>query len=59
LVEALRYKPKGPRFIAGGVTGIFHSFNPFGRNVCGVDQPLIEMNTGNISWGVKVACAVG
>jgi len=38
------------------VTGIFHLHNPSGRTlVQGCTQPLKEMNTGNISWRVKVA----
>ena len=36
-----------------GVTGIFHWYDT------GSNQPLTEMNTTNISWGVKAAGAQG
>jgi len=50
LVEALCYK----RSIPDGVIGIFHWHNPSGRTMAlGLTQPLAEMNTRNISWGVK------
>jgi hypothetical protein len=56
LVEALRYKPEGRGFI--GVIGIFHCHNPSGCTVTlGSTQPLTEMSTRNISWGVKAAGA--
>jgi hypothetical protein len=52
LVEALCYKPGGRRSIPGGVTAIFHSYNPSGRNMAlGRTQPLTETSTTNISWG--------
>ena len=41
--------------IPDGVVGIFHWNNPSGRTVAlGSTQPLTEMSTRNISWGVKV-----
>jgi hypothetical protein len=40
--------------IPGGVNGIFHWHNPFGRTMAlGSTQPLIEMSTRNISWGKR------
>jgi len=39
--------------IPDGVTGIFHWHNPSGRTMAlGLTQPLTEMSTRNISWGV-------
>ena len=39
-----------------GVTGIFHWHNPSGQTMAlGSTQPLTEMSTRNISWGVKAA----
>ena len=56
LVEALRYNPEGRGF--DGVIEIFHWLNPSGRTVAlGMTQPLTEMSTRNISWGVKAAGA--
>jgi hypothetical protein len=44
--------------IPDGDIGIFHWSNPSGRNMTpGSTQPLTEMSTRNISWGVKVAGA--
>jgi hypothetical protein len=44
--------------IPDGVIGIFHLPNPSIRTVVmGSSQPLTEMNTRNISWGVKTADA--
>ena len=44
--------------IPDGVTGIFHWHNPSGCTVAlGLTQPLTEMSTRNISWGVKAAGA--
>jgi hypothetical protein len=44
--------------IPDGVIGIFHWHNRFGRTMAlGSTQPLTEMNTRNISWGVKAAGA--
>jgi len=46
--------------IRDGVIGIFHWHNPSGRTMAlGLTQPLSEMSTRNISWGVKVAGAWG
>ena len=40
------------------VIGFFHWHNPFGRNMAlGSTQPLTEMSTRNISWGVNAAGA--
>jgi hypothetical protein len=40
--------------VSDGVTGIFHWHNPVGRTMAlGSTQPLTEMSTRNISWGVK------
>jgi hypothetical protein len=41
--------------IPGGVE-IFHLINPSG---CTMTQPLTDMSTGGISWGIKVAGAQG
>jgi hypothetical protein len=44
--------------ITDGVTGIFHSHNPFGRTVAlGSTQNLTEISTRNIYLGVKAAGA--
>jgi hypothetical protein len=44
--------------IPDGVTGIFHRHNRFGRTMAlGSTQPLTEMSTRNLSWGVKAAGA--
>ena len=52
LVEALRYKPEGRGFDSR----CCHRRNPSGRNMSlGLTQPLTEMSTRNISWGVKTA----
>jgi len=41
-----------------GIIGIFHGHNPSGRTVVlGSTQPLTEMSTTSISWGVKAAGA--
>jgi hypothetical protein len=54
LLEALRYKPEGSTL--DSVIGIFHWYNPVGRTMAlGSTQPLTEMSTRNISWGVKAA----
>ena len=51
LVETLRYKPDG-------VIGTFHRLNPSGCTVAlSSTQPLTEMSTGEIPWGVKTASA--
>jgi hypothetical protein len=44
--------------IPDGVTGIFVGHKPSGRTMAlGSTQPLTEMSTRNISWGVKAAGA--
>ena len=46
--------------IPDGDIGIFHWHNPSGRTMAlGLTQPLTEMSTRNISWGVKAAGAYG
>jgi hypothetical protein len=46
--------------IPDGVIGIFHRHNPSGCTmVLGSTQPLTEMSTRNISWGVNAAGALG
>jgi hypothetical protein len=47
LVQALRYNPKGRGFDWNFLL------------VLGSTQPLTEMNTNNIAWGVKVTAAQG
>jgi hypothetical protein len=43
-----------PGPIPDGVVGIFHCHNPSGHTmVLGSTQPLTEMSTRNISWGLK------
>jgi len=42
--------------IPDGVTGIYHRHNPSDHTMAlGSTQPLTEMSTRNISWGVKAA----
>jgi hypothetical protein len=55
LVEALRYKPIG----RGSDSGICHwNFSLTIFPVApGLTQPVTEMSTTNISWGVKAASA--
>ena len=44
--------------IPDGVIGIFHLHTPSGRTMAlGLTQPLTEMSTRNISWGVKATGA--
>ena len=44
--------------IHDGVIEIFHWHNPSGRTMAlGLTQPLTEMSTKNISWGLKAAGA--
>ena len=51
---------KVPGSIPDGVTGIFHWHNPSGHILAlGLTQPLTEMSTMIIYWGVKVAGAYG
>jgi hypothetical protein len=58
LVEALRYSRKLAGSIPDGVIGIFLWHKPSTLTMAlGSTQPLTEMNTKNISWGVKVAGA--
>jgi hypothetical protein len=46
--------------IHNGVIGFFHWHNLVGRTMAmGSTQPLTEMGTRNISWGVNVAGAYG
>ena len=60
LVEALRYKPEGRGFDSRWCHWKFHWHNPSGRIMAlGSTQPLTEMITRNISWGVKAAGAYG
>jgi hypothetical protein len=61
LVEALRYKPTGRGFDSRWCQWIFFYWNnPVGRTMALVStQPLTEMSTRNISWGVKAAGAYG
>ena len=55
--RATRRKVAGS--IPDGVTAIFHWHNPCGRTMTlGLTQPLTEMSTRNISWGVKAADAL-
>jgi len=50
--------PKVAGSIPDGVIGIFRCHNPSDRIVSlGSTQPLTEMSTGSISWGVKAAGA--
>jgi hypothetical protein len=52
LVEALHHKPEGRGFDSRWC------HNPFGCTMAlGSTQPLTEISTGNISWGVKAAGA--
>jgi hypothetical protein len=58
LVEALRSKPEGSGFDSRWCHWNFTLTNPFGRTMAmGSTQPLTEMSTRNISWGVKAAGA--
>jgi len=59
LVEALRYKSEGRGFDSRWYDWIFfidiiHSDRTM---ALGLTQPLTEMSTRNISWGVKAAGA--
>jgi hypothetical protein len=54
LVEALHHKPEGRGFDSRWC----HWHKPFGRTMAlGLTQPLTEMGTRNISWGVNAAGA--
>ena len=55
LVEALHYKSEGPLFDS---RWCHRESNPSGRTMAlGLTQPITEMSTRNISWGVKAADA--
>jgi len=44
--------------IPDDIIGIFYWYNPSGRTMAlGSTQPLTEMSTRNISWGVKASFA--
>jgi hypothetical protein len=44
--------------IPDGVMGIFHWHNPSGRTMfLGLTQPLTEMSTRNLTWGIKAVGA--
>ena len=46
--------------IPDGAIGVIHLHNPLGRTIAlGLTQHLTELNTRNISWGVKAAGVVG
>jgi hypothetical protein len=56
LVETLHYKPEGRGFDSRWCHWIFSLIIPSECTVAlGLTQPLTEMSTRNISWGVKVA----
>ena len=58
LVEALRCKPEGRGFDSRWYHWNFFIDNPSCRTMAlELTQPLIEMSTRNISWGVKAAGA--
>ena len=60
LVQALRYESEGHGSDSWWCHRIFHWHNPFSCTVAlGLNQPLTEMSTRNISWGVTVAGAEG
>ena len=58
LVETSRYKPEGRGFVSRLCHWNFLLTNPSGHTMTlGLIQPLTEMSTRNISWGVKAADA--
>jgi hypothetical protein len=58
LVEKLRSKPEGRGFDSRWCHWNFHLHHPSSFNIAlGSSQPLTEMSTRNISWGVKTADA--
>jgi hypothetical protein len=58
LVRALRYKPEGRGFDSRWCHWNFYLHNLSGRTMTlGSTQPVTEMSTWNISWGVKAAGA--
>ena len=59
LVEAPRYKTEGRGFDSRLSLEYFHWHNPSGRTMAlGLTWSITEMNTRNISWGVKAAGAL-
>jgi hypothetical protein len=55
LVEAQRYKPEGCEFDSR-----LCQWNPSRRTMAlGLAQPVTEMSTRNISWGIKAAGTLG
>ena len=61
LVEALRHKPEGRGFDSRWCHWNFSidTILPGRTMTLGLNQPLIERSTRNISWGVKAAGALG
>ena len=60
LVEALRYKSEGRGFDSPFCHWNFSWTYPSGRTMArGLTQPLTEMSTRFIYWGVKAAGASG
>ena len=60
LVKALRYKSEGCGFDSQWCHWDFSWTYPSGRSMAlGLTQPLTEMSTRNIYWGVKAAGAYG
>ena len=58
LVEALLYKPESRGFDSQWVVGICHLLSPTGRAMAvGSTQPLTDISTRSVFWGVKVAGA--
>jgi hypothetical protein len=58
LVETLRYKPEGRGFDSRRRHWNFSLTYPSGRTMAlGLAQPLTEMSTRNISWGIKATSA--
>jgi hypothetical protein len=56
LVEAMSYKPKGHGFNSQWSQQDFSLLKPSSRiMVLGSTQPLIEISTKDISWGLKMA----
>ena len=52
----LRHRVTSQEVASSIPDGIFHRHNPSGRTMAlGLRQPLTEMSTRNISWGVKAA----
>jgi hypothetical protein len=52
------YKPEGMGLTVDGVFQIFHRHNAFTRTTAlGWTQPLTEMSTRNLPWGIKAAGA--